>query len=896
MSDTDSDSEVQINIRPNRNNIIRDESLDEGPNYESQNEQDFEHSPLSNLNVDVSSPLDLVRINTSQSEPSDTVAYFPRSQGRAALVDIPGRHSPPFNVGILDQHSNATHPQVDIPGRHSTAFSVDNPDQHSNATYPRVDIPGRRSPTFNVGIPDQHSNATHPLFDIPGRRQRSPAFNVGIPDQHSNVTHPQVDIPGRRSPPYNVGIPDQHSNVTHPQVDIPGRRSPPYNVGIPDQHSNATHPLFDIPGRRQRSPAFNVGIPDQHSNVTHPQVDIPGRRSPPYNVGIPDQHSNVTHPLVDIPGRRQRSPAFNVGNPDQHSNATYPQVDNPGRRVDNPGRRQRFSTFSVDNPDQHSVVGYPRVDNPGRLRRSLGFNVAFQEQHSSYHEIPVRHLDRYPDESSNCEFDLAGRSRASNRYEPANCRNFCTHLGCRSSTGIGAATRRTFSRDRENPGPVRRTGSPSPHYYRPRRRSRPKTRNFRDKSKRFYSPYGRRHHSFDFERPSHSPGRGDMNHSNMESMTISRGMPEYREQSPQWPGLCPEPYNNNPYDTQSDYKQCRPRMEFEDKYVHYPPSYQSEPRIKPDPYTGSEDWEEYQSYFEDCAELSRWDPRSKALFLAASFKGQARTYYMSLDACDKRSYWALVYKMRQRFGSNKHALKWLNQLELRQRKPEESIVALGDDLRQLARKAYRDLDTHAQETLALNQLYKLIPVEMKCRCMDHDCQSIHQAVEVIERYEAILGEAGQDRKKISLRSLETDYKTEDQNNEPSVAGILRKLDSRLEKLESLSLVQQITGRENIEDQRRKPNHGNTNKRCCFFCSLPDHLVKNCPEITCQGSKPRYQGQSNGAFQGNSVPQNSAWQVPQYSAQQMSPQHFPLQLPPFNFPPQNVQENGKLSAQ
>ena len=731
MSDTDSDSEVQINVRPNTNNVIRDESLDEGSNYESQNEEDFEQPSLSNANADVSSPLDPVRIHTSQSESSDTVARVPRSQGSATPVDNPGR---------------------------------------------RVDVPGRRSPSFNVGIPEQHSNATHP----------------------------RVDIPGRRSPPFNVGIPDQHSSATYPRVDIPGRRSP----------------------------AFSVDNPDQHSNATHPQVDIPGRR--------------------------QRSPVFSVDNSDQHSNATYPRVDIPGRR-----------------------------------RRSPGYNVAFQEQQSSYQEIPVGHNDRYPDKFSHCKFDSAGRSRASNRYEPADCRKFGTSLGYRSSTGISAATLRTFSRDRESPGPERRTGSPSPHYYRPRRRSRPQTRNFRDLNKRNYSPYSRQHQSFDYEQPLHSPGRGDMNHSYKENMTISRGMSEYREQSPQWPGLYPEPYDNNPYDTQSDYKQCRSRMDFEDERISYPSYYQSGPRIKPDPYTGNEDWEEYQSYFEDCAELSRWDPHSKVLFLAASFKGQARTYYMSLDAYDKRSYSALVYKMRQRFGSNKHALKWLNQLELRQRQPKESIVALGDDLRQLARKAYRNLDSNAQETLALNQLYKLIPVEMKCRCMNYDCQSIHQAIEVIERYEAILGEAGQDHKKSSLRSI--DIETEDQNNDPCVAGILRKLDSRLEKLVSLSLAQQITGRENTENQRRKAGYGNMNKRFCFFCSSPDHLVKNCPEITRQGSKQRYQGQSNGALQGNSVPQNSAWHVPQFTAQQINP-HFPVQLPPFNFLSPNAQENGKLSAQ
>ena len=552
MSDTDSDSEVQINIRPNRNNFIRDESLDECSDYESQNEQDFEQPPMSNVNVDVSSPLDPVGINTSQSEPLDAVARVPHSQGNTALVDIPGR--------------------------------------------------------------------------------RSPAYNLGIPDQHSNAIHPSVDIPGRRSPPFNVGIPDQHSNATHPRVDIPGQRSPPFNVGIPDQHSNATHPRVDIPGRRP--PPFNVGIHDQHSNATHPRVDIPGRRLPPFNVGIPDQHSNAKHPRVDIPGRRQRLPAFNVDSPDQHSNATYPRVDYPGRR-----------------------------------RRSPGYNAAFQGQQRSYHEIPVRNNDI-------CAFDSAGRSRASNRNESADCGTFGTSLGYRSSTSISAATLRTFSRDRESPGPERHTGSPSPHYYRPRRRSRPQTRNFRDLNKRNYSPYSRQHQSFDYEQPLHSSGRGDMNHSYKENMTISRGMSEYREQSPQWPGLYPEPYDNNPYETQSDYKQCRSRMDFEDERISYPSYYQSGPRIKPDPYTGNEDLEEYQSYFEDCAELSRWDPHSKVLFLAASFKGQARTYYMSLDAYDKRSYSALVYKMRQRFGSNKHALKWLNQLELRQRQPKESIVAL----------------------------------------------------------------------------------------------------------------------------------------------------------------------------------------------------------------------------
>ena len=96
--------------------------------------------------------------------------------------------------------------------------------------------------------------------------------------------------------------------------------------------------------------------------------------------------------------------------------------------------------------------------------------------------------------------------------------------------------------------------------------------------------------------------------------------------------------------------------------------------------------------------------------------------------------------MRQRFGSSSNAIKWLNQLESRQRKPGESMAALCDDLRQLSKKAYIQLDSQAQEAIGLNQLYKIITLEMKCRCVDNDCQTLHEAASVVDRYEAILGE------------------------------------------------------------------------------------------------------------------------------------------------------------
>ena len=49
---------------------------------------------------------------------------------------------------------------------------------------------------------------------------------------------------------------------------------------------------------------------------------------------------------------------------------------------------------------------------------------------------------------------------------------------------------------------------------------------------------------------------------------------------------------------------------------------------------------------------------------------------------------------------------WLAKYESRHRQRGESIASLADDLRQLAQRAYSDLDVHSQERLALNMLYK----------------------------------------------------------------------------------------------------------------------------------------------------------------------------------------------
>lgn len=241
--------------------------------------------------------------------------------------------------------------------------------------------------------------------------------------------------------------------------------------------------------------------------------------------------------------------------------------------------------------------------------------------------------------------------------------------------------------------------------------------------------------------------------------------------------------------------------------------------IKPEPYNGRESWEEYISYFENCVELGRWNEVDKVLLLSASLRGQARTFYISLTATEKKSYHLLIKTLEQRFGNARHQNRWLSRFETRTRKLNESIATFGDDLRQMAQKAYSNLDTRAQEVLALNQLYKNISLEMKCRCIDKECHSVTEAVDLIERYEALLGESS-DRKRGNVRQvMETrNPLLAGNNNDNSANGaLIRQLFDRIEKLE----------------------HGSGQaKRTCFNCNSPDHFYRNCPNNRDQTSYDR----------------------------------------------------------
>ena len=58
--------------------------------------------------------------------------------------------------------------------------------------------------------------------------------------------------------------------------------------------------------------------------------------------------------------------------------------------------------------------------------------------------------------------------------------------------------------------------------------------------------------------------------------------------------------------------------------------------------------------------------------------------------------------------------------------------------------------------LALQQLHKAVPLEMRCRIKGKDCTSINEAVNVVERYEDLMNE-NTVRKRAITRAADRQY-------------------------------------------------------------------------------------------------------------------------------------------
>ena len=247
------------------------------------------------------------------------------------------------------------------------------------------------------------------------------------------------------------------------------------------------------------------------------------------------------------------------------------------------------------------------------------------------------------------------------------------------------------------------------------------------------------------------------------------------------------------------------------------------PSIKPQTFTGSEDWEIYINHFDVCAELARWSERDKTLALMASLRGEAQNFCMTLHPVEREQYSCVVHHLAQRFGKKRQQPMWMTRFESRLKNPEESFAKLGDDLKCLAQRAYPFMSHDAHEMLALNQLYKSVPPEIKFKCLTEQCITIDKAVAVIEMYEGVFNPGADSKFQARATSSSTVKNATEQES-----STLARIESAVQEMQNC--VRQLT------NYSRGQRFEQPAQRRCYNCQSPGHFRRNCPHNRDDGAQ------------------------------------------------------------
>ena len=266
------------------------------------------------------------------------------------------------------------------------------------------------------------------------------------------------------------------------------------------------------------------------------------------------------------------------------------------------------------------------------------------------------------------------------------------------------------------------------------------------------------------------------------------------------------------------------------------------------------DWEQFHEHFEVVAEIGGWGIRSMLLALRSCMKGKADQFLSNLPPAVKASYRLLVEAFSTRFNNPRQQPMWVSTFKNRTRGPSEQVTTFADDLSRLAKKAYADLDYMAQERMALDQLYGSITPELRLRCIDRDCRTVDQAVEVIRTYEGIIGSNNTGRGSQSqVRMVTTRPQTkcrQEQRLSTDADNILKELQQRVEDLERLNRQLGQQNRRQRPQQAYNPRHGPQNVNHgpprCFGCQSTAHFYRDCPTnpINHNDAQPNIDGQNN----------------------------------------------------
>ena len=160
-------------------------------------------------------------------------------------------------------------------------------------------------------------------------------------------------------------------------------------------------------------------------------------------------------------------------------------------------------------------------------------------------------------------------------------------------------------------------------------------------------------------------------------------------------------------------------------------------KLKPQHFSGTDDFEDFLTQFEITSELNSWNYRAKSLHLANCLTGAARSLLNALTADKRRDYKNLVQKLTERYGLENRAEVFRSQLKSRTRRKGETIPELAQAIKKLTRQSYPKVSQDVIEALALDHFIDaLTETEIRLRLREVGPKTLTEAEKITVRMEA----------------------------------------------------------------------------------------------------------------------------------------------------------------
>ena len=231
-------------------------------------------------------------------------------------------------------------------------------------------------------------------------------------------------------------------------------------------------------------------------------------------------------------------------------------------------------------------------------------------------------------------------------------------------------------------------------------------------------------------------------------------------------------------------------------------------RLKPQNYSGTEDFEDFLAQFEITTEINGWDYRAKSLYLANSLIGSARSLLNELTSEQRRDYSSLVQKLTARYGSENRAEVFRAQLKSRIKQKAETIPELAQAIKKLTRQAYPKAGLDVIEALALDHFIDGLPEpEIRLRLREVGPKSLSEAETIAVRMEAHrIADKQRTRFVGKVEQVNSDNSVSQKTLENQLSELSKNFESLQKKVENFS---QQSSRP-FRNHNNRPQHNNAN--------------------------------------------------------------------------------------